>query len=261
MKQYSENIGDTADEASGAIGDIHSDIEDKQADFDNVAENSATVEGVNEYAASIDENLKTQSTVEAASMGINGASAAVAGARLLSQGAFTFGATTIIGALGVAVGVKSTYGMGVTKGAMEEQLEYRSDAKDEISVREDTENMVSDLNDHLDDELDNYAGSLDAISENTTIDIPDDVSVGGEDTLAEDPGPSITMIAAENDKNKNNKNKNKNGNQNQSQNTIQPYALNLSANKTNNTNKTNGTTGNDSKNPFDNKKDDEPKTV
>ena len=186
MEDLGEEINTTTEDTSSEVGDLNDEIAEYQDIYDESAENIANVEGVTEYAEGFDENTRTMMYFEMAAQGINAASAGVAAARLWAKNGLSFGALTPFAAMATAA-------VAASGNAVIEQKDWASHMSEEIDARRDVQDYTAQTQEVYDEELDNYAGSIEVV-EDLEIEVPEDLTIP-----ADDPAAAPAMNAAPED--------------------------------------------------------------
>lgn len=181
MKTSSADIQTRSEKASDVLEKNKATITNYQADFDGIATNIANVQGVTDYAAEIDEatakSCKTQATIQKISS-ISAYTAAggmaIATATFATQVALppVMIAVIAVGALLTGLAVLG----GVWSGkAAQEQEQFAQQANEEVSMRIDTQESNTNLNDNFEEGVNIYNTSKAAIDA-STIDRPNNLT-------------------------------------------------------------------------------------
>ncbi|MCQ2744249.1 MAG: hypothetical protein MJ230_05590 [bacterium] len=177
MTENTEDVEMTQEEAGSRISEIHDEMANTQEEYDAQAETIASVEGVTDYAASIDKTQKTLCYVEG---GIQTASAGFAGIDAYKAGSMA--ASTGWCGLGVAYGAAAAVA-GVAAAsdvcAATEQFNWAEEAGKLVKSREGVEKANAESLVSYDENIDHYALYMEDVEGLELID-PDDMEAPTE---------------------------------------------------------------------------------
>ncbi|MCQ2744516.1 MAG: hypothetical protein MJ230_06970 [bacterium] len=177
MTENPEDVKMTQEEAGSRINEIYDEMANSQEEYDAQAETIASVEGVTDYAASIDKTQKTLCYVEG---GIQTASAGFAGIDAYKAGSMA--ASTGWCGLGVAYGAAAAVA-GVAAAsdvcAATEQFNWAEEAGKLVKSREGVEKANAESLVSYDENIDHYALYMEDVEGLELID-PDDMEAPTE---------------------------------------------------------------------------------
>ena len=166
--------------AQDEVASLYGEIEGFQGTYDTAAQSIGEIQGLTDYAESIDEATAWSCGIEAAAQGINAASG-------LTNAMRAFQLASCTGWLGIAYAaagaVAAAGGIASSAGAAE-QVKGTTNAINEIQNRKNTQEINGLTHDIYTQEIDAFAGSLGYI-EDLDYEIPD-VDDTSEFTLAQD---------------------------------------------------------------------------
>ncbi len=186
MTAISDDIGVTQENTTDAVTEVSENMSTYQTGFDEVAETAGNVQGITDYAESIDESTQTMCTVEKYSQMVSGGAAGVDAVRAAAQAAssaITIGGAIIYGAAAVASAAAAVMD---TK-ASAEQGQMAEQAGMEIEMRAQTQDMNTNTQELYDSGIDNYEAYTESV-EDLEMEVPDDIEAPEIVTLpTEDP--------------------------------------------------------------------------
>ncbi len=196
-----KNIQGETKESNDEIKDEQLDM---QSEFDSAAATMGEVQGLTDYAESLDEMTRTLCYVEAAAQQLNAISGAKAawqaGSFALSGGIFTAWAWPF-----AAMG---TYAASVSEVGAFEQCSFAKHIGEEIELREYTQNLNSESQEIYDDEIEMYEGVIDIVDklelpEPDDLEIPEDINVLTDTTTPDNnqnqhPSPVLGLVDDDN---------------------------------------------------------------
>ena len=211
MEQLSAGITKTQEETTATVSDLSGEMAEYQDVYDESQETMADVEGVTNFAEGFDESTKTMCKVESVSHTVNGISAGLAGARLMSGGPWmwAFGA---VGFASAALAAKSSA----------EQAKGAIDVGNEIDIREQVQEFNLETQDIHEEKLDTYVAQQELVDD-LEMEIPDDLEIPqapaeqaeSADKPEDADNASLLVVPKKNDKKADGKatnNKNNSGN-------------------------------------------------
>ena len=172
---------DTQDE----VASLYSEIEGKQTVYDTTADTMSDIQGMTEYAESMDTATAFSCGIEAVAQGLNtvsGYKSAGEATALATSGSWAFGATAwayAFAAMGYAAAAASALGAA-------EQVKNTIDVTKEISNRNNTQDLNSSTQEIYNQEVDALAGSLGYI-EDLEYEIPELNDTSGMVLAADKP--------------------------------------------------------------------------
>lgn len=181
LSSIGTEISDLTDETGETVQDIYDDMGTYQEGYDYAAETIGEIEGMTDYAESIDKSTQTMCYVEAGAQGVNAASSGIAAYKALAlatSGSWAFGAT----AWAYAAAAAGAAGAAISGLGAIEQYEWAGQVGKEIDIREKTQDLNADTLDVYNEEIDNYGGMMDGVND-LELDIPDDVSAPQDTSL------------------------------------------------------------------------------
>lgn len=184
MQQLGVDIGDLSDETTDNVAEIYDKMGTYQDTYDNAAETMAEVEGVTDYAENFDEATRTMCYVEGFAQGLNAASGATAGAKLMAGGWWNWA----LGIASIAAGASSGF-------ASAEQFDWAGKVGNEINARKETQDLNATTTDMYDENIDAYAGQMEGV-EDLELEIPEDMS--DPEGMAEQLGEESSAVLAQN---------------------------------------------------------------
>lgn len=158
-------------DAQDEVASLYSEIEGKQTVYDTTADTMSDIQGMTQYAESMDTATAVSCGIEAAAQGLNvisGGKSAIEAGQLALSGSWAFGATAWAWAF-VALGAAGAAMSGV--GAIQ-QGTYLKQTIDEIGNRKNTQGLNTSTQEIYNQELDAYAGSMSYVEE-LDYEIPD----------------------------------------------------------------------------------------
>ena len=148
------NVTQIADEITAFTKDSIITTDEMAGDYDDVAGTIAEVQGVVDYAASIDKAAQASAYMEAVGQGLNAASGAMAAAKLfMTSGGINW--------VNIAMGVAASAASVSSLGAGAEQVLWAGQIGNEISARE----TVGDYNDEVYTEYEAGVANYSAVKE------------------------------------------------------------------------------------------------
>ena len=194
MTENPEDVKMTQEEAGSRINEIYDEMANSQEEYDAQAETIASVEGVTDYAASIDKTQKTLCYVEG---GIQTASAGFAGIDAYKAGSMA--AATGWCGLGVAYGAAAAVaGVAAVSDvcAATEQFNWAEEAGKLVKSREGVQKANAESLVSYDENIDHYALYMEDVEGLELID-PDgmeaptetDISSNGTEDLGDSNNP------------------------------------------------------------------------
>ena len=178
LQEIGINIEELTEDTTDEVEALYEEVGEYQEGFDDAAQTMGEIEGLTDFAESIDESTRTMCYVEAVAQGLNAASggkaAYEAGAFALSGGLFTAWAWAFA-AMGASGAVMS--GVGVTQ-----QIKWAGDVGTEIEMRRATQDLNTETLDIYDEQIDYYDGYMQGI-EDLELEIPEDVAPPEEVTV------------------------------------------------------------------------------
>ena len=169
LQELGVNIATISEDTTDEVSELYDEIGEYQEGFDDAAQTMGEIEGLTDFAESIDESTRIMCYVEGAAQGLNaisgGKAAYEAGAFALSGGFFTAWAWAFA-AMGAAGAVMSTLGA-------KEQFEWAGEVGTEIGMREATQDLNAETLDIYDEQIDYYDGYMQGI-EDLELEIPED---------------------------------------------------------------------------------------
>ena len=185
LEKIGVNINELSEDNTDAVNSIYGEIEEKQEIFDMAAEVVAETDGITDYAQELDRATRATCTVEMISQGLNAATGASAGIRLITTAGLNF-AQYALGAAAIAAGVSSGL-------AVNQQRIYLADVGEEVDIRKMTQDMGEDVSDAYDEQIDIYADNL-GVVEDLEMEIPEDLEVPQAETTSVNGTTSDTGI-------------------------------------------------------------------
>ena len=179
METAGTEINDISETTSNEVGELNDKIGEYQDSFDESAENIAEVQGVTDFAEGFDENTRTMMYVEGAAQGLNSISAFAAAAKLTVSGWWNWA----FAAIGYAAGTSSAAASG-------QQLLWAKEMSGEIDARQNLQDLGDTTNEMYEEELDNYAGSIEVV-EDLELEVPEDIEA--PTTVASDTADTQTI--------------------------------------------------------------------
>lgn len=151
-------------DAQDEVASLYSEIEGKQTVYDTTADTMSDIQGMTQYAESMDTATAVSCGIEAAAQGLNvisGGKSAIEAGQLALSGSWAFGATAWAWAF-VALGAAGAAMSGI--GAIQ-QGKYLKQTIDEIGNRKNTQELNTSTQEIYNQELDAYAGSMSYVEE------------------------------------------------------------------------------------------------
>ena len=186
VKELGAEISELSEDTTDEVDELYDEIGDYQEGFDTAAETMGEVEGLTDFAESIDESTRIMCYVEAASQGLNavsGAKAAYEAFGVATAGSWFFGATAWAWAF-VAMGAAGAAMSGVGVG---QQISWAGDVGAEIEMREATQDMNTETLDIYDEQIDYYDGYMAGV-EDLELEIPEDFDESLEEVASIEEG-------------------------------------------------------------------------
>ena len=183
LKEIGANITELSEDTTDEVDELYDTIGDYQDGFDTAAETMGEVEGLTDFAESIDESTQIMCYVEGAAQTLNAASggkaAWEAGAFALSGGLFTAWAWAFaaMGTAGAAMSIVGSF----------QQFSWAGDVGAEIEMREATQDMNTETLDIYDEQIDYYDGYMAGI-EDLELEIPEDFDESLEEVASIEEG-------------------------------------------------------------------------
>ena len=170
MQTLIEGIGETQEGVSEELEELYGTMAEYQETYDFSAEEIERIQAETDYAASFDSDTAANSKVLQFALYANAAAAAVVAARLLAQPGIWSKVTDLVFA-----GIASVAGYASYEAAGQ-QAERHDIASMEVDAREMTEDVNNETRDVLDEEFDNFTGSLETVDD-LEIAIPEDTEM------------------------------------------------------------------------------------
>lgn len=148
------NTGDSkiqtlSDDATFITQDSLVTLDGQQSEFDDIATTLGEVQGVTDYAASIDKAAQTSCYVEMASQGANAISGGMAAAKLFaSSGGLNW--------VNIAMGAAALVASGSSVVAMGQQYQWAGQIGNEITARGGVENYTEETTTNYENKIQNY---------------------------------------------------------------------------------------------------------
>lgn len=186
MQELGVNIQETSDETTDTVGVLYDEMGTYQEGYDEAAATMAEVEGVTDYAEGFDSATRTSCYVEAASQGLNAASGATAGARLLAGGPWNW----VLG--GAAIAASASSGIAAL-----EQTKMAGEVGTEIGLRKETQDLNIDTQSMYDENIDVYDGQLQSV-EDLELAIPEDIEAPETPEIPTEDNSTPVVTSADN---------------------------------------------------------------
>lgn len=175
MNSTAGEIKSSSEKADKVLKTNQENISGFVDDFDDVAVNIASVQGVTDYAAEIDEATQKSCQTEAIMHGINAASGAMSAIKAAGNVIKNICTWPIAIIWGVLAGLAGT-GAVFSLQAMKEQNEFAKQAGEEVTLRVDTQEANTDLNENYEEGVDTYNTTKAAI-DTYTVNKPNELVV------------------------------------------------------------------------------------
>ena len=176
LSEIGVEIDDLSETTGDEVEDLYDEIGEWQEIYDVTAESMGQIEGLTDYAESIDERTKTNCNAAGGLLTMNAAAAGVISLKLFADGnPFTKVVSTIQALM--AAGGAAWSGL-----LAKDQFDWASQVKVEIGMREDTQDLNSETMGIYEEEIDGFDATLQGVEE-LELDIPEDVSAPEETTV------------------------------------------------------------------------------